>query len=163
VRTTSYPYSLDNHLPAVHLTNDAVQKCLPQYGKFEKANKLSYQQLNDYMLKLDPKKGFYDVVFPQLRRIGTDIVRAAFPFIDPQRRANNFEIFGIDVMVDHECRCWLIEVNTNPCIEVNCAVLAAVIPGMLDNALAISLDTNFLPSEGKMKALPNNYLENNKF
>ncbi len=46
VRTTSYPYSLDSYQPAVHLTNDAIQKYLPQYGKFEKANKLSYQQLN---------------------------------------------------------------------------------------------------------------------
>lgn len=33
-------------MSGVHLTNDAVQKYLPQYGKFEKANKLSYNQLN---------------------------------------------------------------------------------------------------------------------
>ena len=34
VRTTSYPYSLDNPQSGVHLTNDAVQKYLPNYSKF---------------------------------------------------------------------------------------------------------------------------------
>lgn len=66
-------------------------------------------------------------------------------------------------MIDSDCRCWLIEVNTNPCIEVNCAVLAAVIPGMLDNAFTIGLDTNFLPSGLCLKNPPDNYLESNKF
>jgi hypothetical protein len=42
------------------------------------------------MLKLDPKRGFNDVIFPQIRQIATDIIRAAYPFIDPNRRANNF-------------------------------------------------------------------------
>lgn len=34
VRTTSAPYSLNQSQPGVHLTNDAVQKFLPTYGKF---------------------------------------------------------------------------------------------------------------------------------
>lgn len=34
IRTTSYEYSLNNGLGSVHLTNDAVQKQLPDYGKF---------------------------------------------------------------------------------------------------------------------------------
>jgi len=42
------------------------------------------------MIKQDPNKGFYDVVFPQLRSIGREIIHAAFPFIDPERRVNNF-------------------------------------------------------------------------
>lgn len=46
VRTTSMPYSLETTQAGVHLTNDAVQKYLPQYGKYEKANKLSYKQLH---------------------------------------------------------------------------------------------------------------------
>lgn len=66
-------------------------------------------------------------------------------------------------MVDSDCRCWLIEVNTNPCIEVNCAVLAAVIPPMLENTFGLALDTNFLLSQGVPKALPDNYLADNKF
>lgn len=43
IRTTSYEYSVKNGFSSVHLTNDAVQKLLPDYGKYERGNKLSYQ------------------------------------------------------------------------------------------------------------------------
>jgi tubulin--tyrosine ligase len=43
VRTTSYEYSLKTAFTSIHLTNDAVQKNLPDYGKYEKGNKLSYE------------------------------------------------------------------------------------------------------------------------
>jgi hypothetical protein len=33
----------------VHLTNDAVQKKLDDYGKFESGNKLSYQEFQKYL------------------------------------------------------------------------------------------------------------------
>ena len=69
MRTTSQNYSINSSQPGVHLTNDAVQKYLPNYGKFEKGNKLSYRQLNDYMLKKNPQKGFYDIILPQIRKI----------------------------------------------------------------------------------------------
>jgi len=35
------------------------------------------------MLKIDPRKGFYNTIFPQIKTIGKDIIHAAFPFIDP--------------------------------------------------------------------------------
>lgn len=66
-------------------------------------------------------------------------------------------------MIDEDYKCWLIEVNTNPCIEVNCPVLAAVIPGMLDNALTIGLDSLVAPPLGKPKISSENYLYENKF
>lgn len=34
VRTTSSEYSLDISASSVHLTNDAIQKYLPGYGKY---------------------------------------------------------------------------------------------------------------------------------
>ena len=42
LRTTSYEYSLKNTSSNIHLTNDAIQKNLPTYGKYEKGNKVSY-------------------------------------------------------------------------------------------------------------------------
>jgi tubulin monoglycylase TTLL3/8 len=49
IRTTSFEYSLNNSLSSVHLTNDAVQKLLPEYGKYEKGNKLSYEDFEKYL------------------------------------------------------------------------------------------------------------------
>ena len=42
VRTSSSVYTLNFNDINVHLTNDAIQKYLPNYGKYEKGNKLSY-------------------------------------------------------------------------------------------------------------------------
>ena len=61
VRTTSSEYSLSANDGAIHLTNDAVQKNLPDYGKYEKGNKISYDDLSAYIEKYHKKKkiGFY--------------------------------------------------------------------------------------------------------
>jgi hypothetical protein len=43
LRTSCHEFSLKNmQNKFVHLTNDAVQKHAPEYGKFENANKMSY-------------------------------------------------------------------------------------------------------------------------
>lgn len=51
--------------------------------------------------------------------------------IDPEFRNNNFEIFGLDFMIDAEFNLWLIEVNTNPCLEISCPLLGNLIPKMI--------------------------------
>jgi tubulin polyglutamylase TTLL1 len=79
--------------------------------------------------------------------------------MDPQRLGSNFEIFGLDFMVDAEFKPWLIEVNTNPCLELSSPVLAKLIPVMLDNALRIGLDPLFWPSEATMLAKKNSFSE----
>ena len=46
IRTTSTEYTLKQNSGNVHLTNDSIQKQLPDYGKFEKGNKISYDELH---------------------------------------------------------------------------------------------------------------------
>jgi tubulin polyglutamylase TTLL1 len=58
------------------------------------------------------------------------------------------EVFGLDFMIDDEFRLYLIEVNTNPCLELSSPLLARLIPNMLENALKVGMDPNFLPTEG---------------
>ncbi len=36
--------------------------------------------------------------------------------MDPKNLSHNFEIFGLDFMIDNNFHVWLIEVNTNPCL-----------------------------------------------
>jgi tubulin--tyrosine ligase len=43
---------------------------------------------------------------------------------NPNMKKHQFEIFGYDFMIDRELRPWLIEVNTNPCLEESSALLA---------------------------------------
>lgn len=63
--------------------------------------------------------------------MGVHIVKANYQTIDHLRKQNNFEIFGLDFMIDRDFKPWLIEVNYNPCLEVNCPVLERIIPVML--------------------------------
>ena len=55
------------------------------------------------------------------------------------------EIFGYDFMVDSAMRPWLIEVNTNPCLEESNQLLRYLIPRMLDDAFKLTLDVMFPP------------------
>lgn len=43
-------------------------------------------------------------------------------------------------MLDYECNPWLIEVNTNPCLEESSPLLQELIPRMIDNAFQLTID-----------------------
>ena len=36
--------------------------------------------------------------------------------LDLNRKESNFELLGLDFMIDENFNPWLIEVNTNPCL-----------------------------------------------
>jgi hypothetical protein len=82
-----------------------------------------------------------------MNKMTADIYRACHNKLDPKRRQHCMEVFGLDFMIDDEFKPYLIEVNTNPCLELSSPLLARLIPNMLENALKISLDPMFLPPE----------------
>jgi tubulin--tyrosine ligase len=48
-------------------------------------------------------------------------------------------------MCDEDFKVYLIEVNTNPCIETDCPVLSRVITDVIDSGLRIALDPLYPP------------------
>ena len=46
-------------------------------------------------------------------------------------------------MLDTEKHLWLIEVNTNPCLEESSKFLKKLIPRMLDDAFKLTIDKIF--------------------
>jgi tubulin--tyrosine ligase len=68
-----------------------------------------------------------------MKQRATDLIHASALNIDPDRMINNFEIFGLDFMIDADYNVWLIEVNTNPCLETTCPVLNKIIPTFIEN------------------------------
>ncbi len=73
----------------------------------------------------------------------TDTIRSVYGRIDPNRIKNCFELFGYDFMIDENFRVYLIEANTNPCLEISCPLLARIIPEVVDNTFTIALDPLF--------------------
>lgn len=102
-----------------------------------------------------------------MKEIASYIVRANYTVIDHRRHQNNFEIFGLDFMIDRDFKPWLIEVNYNPCLEVNCPVLERIIPAMVENSLRIGLDPLFPPTAhfpaSKRIYLTDHYLKNLRY
>lgn len=64
-----------------------------------------------------------------------------------------YELYGYDFMIDNASNIWLIEINTNPCLEESSPLLQKLIPRMLsilqsheiDDAFKLTIDKMFPP------------------
>ena len=81
-----------------------------------------------------------------MKAIALDTFKATYMKMDPNHYESNFEIFGLDFMIDTNFNVSLIEVNTNPCLEINCNLLNRIIPTMLEHGLRLTLDVIFPPT-----------------
>ncbi|CAD8095262.1 unnamed protein product [Paramecium sonneborni] len=171
IRTSSEEFDLDD--PAnlyVHLTNDAIQKYADTYGKYENGNKLSFSEFQRYLDNQPKKYHFYKDLYPQLIDIATTSIKSVYCKLAPYKKEFNFEIFGLDFMIDQSFKPYLIEINTNPCLETSSPVLQRIIPQMVENAFRMSIDTIIPPPDSslwppckKHFLFYDNLLENNKF
>ena len=111
------------------------------YGEFQKYLEITY----------DGKVNFSRDIHKKLRQIIIDTIEALAPKLDPNRRKHSFELFGYDFMIDDEFNVYLIEVNTNPCLETESTLLSRIIPALIDNTLKIVLDPLFPNRQKKNK------------
>ena len=70
----------------------------------------------------------------RLKELAKIAIKAVYGKIDPFRRENSFEIFGLDFMLDDDFKPYLIEINTNPCLDTSSTILARLIPQMIEQA-----------------------------
>ena len=67
--------------------------------------------------------------------------------LNRSNRKHCFEIYGYDFMIDENLKTWLIEVNTNPCLELSSPILEEILPRMLDDAFKLTLDKIYPPTK----------------
>jgi tubulin--tyrosine ligase len=150
LRTSCSEFSLDMIQDKfIHLTNDAVQKNSPDYGKFEDGNKLSYDEFQEYLESNGQKVEFKQQVCPKIKELVQDSLQATWKNLDPFKRFHCFEVFGYDFMIDEMFEPWLIEVNTNPCLALSGKYLNQLIPDMLTHTFEITLNQLF-PTKEKL-------------
>lgn len=80
-----------------------------------------------------------------MKAVAKAAIEATHKTIGGSRKPGLFEIFGLDFMIDESFKPWLIEINTNPCLETSCPVLERVIPNLLEDTLKLCLDPLFPP------------------
>eukprot|EP00944_MAST-04C_sp_MAST-4C-sp1_P008347 g8347.t1 len=149
LRTSSVKFSLDEKKlknTLMHLTNDGIQnKDTKNYGKHEQGNKISYEKFQSYLSAKYPKKPRYanavrETILPQIRRLVVETMEAVQDNI-AGKTASCFELYGYDFMVDTDLKVWLIEVNSNPCLEDwSCPLLGKMISNMLSCMMKIAVD-----------------------
>jgi len=65
-------------------------------------------------------------------------------------------------MIDEDFVVYLIEANTNPCLELSCTLLQRIIPQMLESAFRIAIDPLLPPVDMNFKR-SQECLQENKF
>jgi hypothetical protein len=93
IRTSSSEFNI-NEIgdESIHLTNDAIQKYCDSYGKYEEGNKVSYNEFQRYMDSTygENKFNFSEMIYPRMREIALEAVKATFLQLDPNNTEHNF-------------------------------------------------------------------------
>ena len=163
IRTSSVIYNTQNIANKfIHLTNDAVQKYGGGYGKYEDGNKVSFFEFQKYLDNNYADKGlnFYDDIASQMKVLATHAIKAVYGKIDPFKQQHcfevcfskiliqdfnrNFQLFGLDFMIDRNFKVWLIEINTNPCLETSSPILMRLIPTIVENTFRYLLSNTLI-------------------
>lgn len=70
-----------------------------------------------------------------MKKLANDAIRGVYTKMNPHKKEFCFEIFGLDFIIDESFKVWLIEANTNPCLEVSAPLLGRLIPSLIENVL----------------------------
>ena len=74
---------------------------------------------------------FRESILPKMKELVVQAFEAVKEKIDRNNRKLCFEIFGFDFMIDSASNVWLIEINSNPCLEESSPLLEKLIPRMM--------------------------------
>ncbi|EAR91279.1 tubulin-tyrosine ligase family protein (macronuclear) [Tetrahymena thermophila SB210] len=143
LRMSSEVYDItDLQNPFIHLTNNAVQQHSKNYGKFENGNQMSFEDFQIFLDKTFPSKNISlkDKIIPKMEEEIKLSLQSVRNKLNMNQRPNCFEIFGYDFIIDELFNVWIIEVNTNPCIEESSPILKILLPRMLDDAFKLTID-----------------------
>ena len=165
VRLCSLPYDIDKTNYFAHLCNTSVNVKSDNYGKIADGNAISVGELSQFFAEKEAKnpnnsiKDFEVYFYEKMK----DLVKKAFDsmhsinkkinLMNPFSIPNTFELFGLDVMVDENYRCWLIEANYIPGLtDDGSAYAKRYFDRMIDDMFKITIDEEFpLPRNATRK------------
>ena len=160
LKATSSKYDINSKDPFVHLTNYSVQKYSEKFSNFEIGNEISFNEFQsslyqNYGINIDIRKEIINKI--------SEIIVLSFNSvkkkINSDGKAGCFEIFGYDFMFDIDFNPFLIEINTNPGLEISSPLISKLVPRMIDDAFRLTIDKVF-KTEYSEDRYRHNYEEN---
>ena len=151
LKASSNKYDVNSRDLYVHLTNYSVQKYNENFSKIEIGNEIPFK---DFQHELD-KKGtginFYKDIYPKIVRIVRITGGAAKGKMNFLNKKYCFEIFGYDFILDEKYQPYLLEINTNPGLEISSPLIDELLPRMIDDAFKLTIDQEFTRSNKYIK------------
>ena len=144
LKCCSVKYNLNLNDNFSHLTNYSFQKYNNNFGKYEKGNEVSFDDLQ-YNIKVNYNNciDFKNDIIPKIKKIIKFVFQSVKNKINGLNRNYTFEIYGFDFMLDNKFNPFLIEVNLNPGLEESSPLIKMLVPRMLDDALRLTVDKEF--------------------
>lgn len=144
LKAASLNYDIENLNLFIHLTNFSVQKYNENFSKFEHGNEISFEDFQNELNKEGKRNTMVkDELFPKVCEIIKLTMNSVKEKLNPFNRKFCFEIFGYDFMFDADYNPYLIEVNTNPGLEISSPLISSLVPRMIDDALRLTIDQVF--------------------
>lgn len=120
-RLSTVPFSLDPETldkQFIHLTNYSIQKnnmnmkLLNENEAIFGGSKISLKTVKS---KVEERGYCWARIWTQIQEIAVKTLLACQSEIP--KNSNCFELFGFDVIIDDEGKCWLLEVNSSPSLS----------------------------------------------
>ena len=144
LKATSLKYNPDSKDLFVHLTNYSVQKHNIYFSKIEIGNEIPFYEFQKELDRKNSGKNFIKDIYPKIVRIirltGGAAVQGKMNYFNAK---NCFEIFGYDFILDENYKPYLLEINSNPGLEISSPLISQLLPRMIDDAFKLTIDEEF--------------------
>ena len=146
LKASSSKYDPDSRDLYVHLTNYSVQKYNENFSKIEIGNEIPFKDFQNELDKKNTGVNFYKDIYPKIVRIVRITGGAAKGKMNFLNKKYCFEIFGYDFILDENYQPYLLEINTNPGLEISSPLIDQLLPRMIDDALKLTIDKEYTRS-----------------
>ena len=143
LKASCLKYNLNSNDPYIHLTNYSIQKHNLNFSKIEIGNEIPFKDFQKELDNLNTGINFRKFIYPKICKIVRITAGACKDRINLMKRKNCFEIFGYDFMIDCNYNPFLIEINTNPGLEISSPLINMLLPRLIDDAFKLTIDVEF--------------------
>ena len=156
LKASCLKYNLNSNDPYIHLTNYSIQKHNLNFSKIEIGNEIPFKDFQKELDNLNTGINFRKMIYPKICKIVRITAGAAKDRINFMKRKNCFEIFGYDFMIDCNYNPFLIEINTNPGLEISSPLINMLLPRLIDDAFKLTIDVEY-SSSNVYKNMPSSF------